>query len=66
VDSTSSEVRCNTLRGFFYKLQSTPDLSQPFVDEPGGFTQAFDASMTRTGSLTGSSRFYRMAAALTQ
>jgi len=36
-DNGTCEVRCDTLRGLFYKLQSTPDLTQPFTDDPGGF-----------------------------
>src|SRR5207249_2465554 len=34
----SVQIRCNTLRGMYYKLQSTTDLSVPFTDEPGGTT----------------------------
>ena len=53
-------VRYDTLRGFFYKLQSTSDLSQPFVDDPGGFTQALDSSVLRDDRLAEPARFYRV------
>ena len=53
------EVRYNTLRGIFYKLQSTPDLSQSFTNDPAGFVQAFDTAMLRTNSLSGQNFFYR-------
>lgn len=59
------ELRCDTLRGFFYKLQSTPDLSQPFADEPGGFVQALDSSMVFTNSFAGpQKKFFRAINAL--
>jgi len=38
----TNEISCNTLRGLYYKLQSTTDLSVPFTDEPGGATLAFE------------------------
>jgi hypothetical protein len=58
LDAALCEVRCGTLRGFFYKLQSTPDLTQPFTDDPSGFAQALDTSLVRT-DLVGVARFYR-------
>src|SRR6185436_18289444 len=45
------ELRFNTVRGFYYKLQSTPDPSQPFSDEPGGFVRAVDSPMTQLDNL---------------
>ena len=56
-------VRSNTLRGPFYKLQSTPDLVQPFASNPAGFVQALDSSITRTNANVGSQMFYRAAGA---
>ena len=58
-------LRFNTVRGLYYKLQSTPLLGQPFADEPGGFTQAFDASVLRHDNASGPARFYRVLSSLT-
>jgi hypothetical protein len=58
LDVARCEVRCDTLRGFFYKLQSTPDLTQPFADDPAGFTRALDSSLVRT-DLIAVAKFYR-------
>jgi hypothetical protein len=59
------EVRYSTLRGFFYKLQSTPDLNQSFTDDPAGFTQALDSSVVRIDNPVGPGKFYRVRSALT-
>jgi hypothetical protein len=56
------EFRFDTVRGFFYKLQSTPDLNQPFTDEPAGFAQAFDTSMSVSNSASGTRKFFRVIA----
>jgi hypothetical protein len=53
-------VSYNTFRGFFYKLQSTSDLLQPFMDDPAGFTQALDSSVLRADSLAEPVKFYRV------
>jgi hypothetical protein len=53
-------VRFDTLRGFFYKLQSAPDLSLPFLDAPSGFTQALDSSVLRSDEPTEPMKFYRV------
>ena len=53
------ELRCYTIRGFFYKLQSTSDLNQPFTDDPAGFIQALDSSLVRVDSLDNPRKFYR-------
>jgi hypothetical protein len=63
--SGSSVLRYNTLRGLFYGLQSTTDLSQPFTNEPAGFAQAIDSSMVLTNAPTGPQKFYRVACSLT-
>ncbi len=52
-------LRCQALRGFYYKLQSTADLSIPFMDDPLGFVQALDAYVVRTDTLDQPKRFYR-------
>lgn len=54
-----TEVRYPTYRGFFYKLQSTTDLSQQFTDEPGGFVQAFDSSAAAAQSADGQAKYFR-------
>ena len=59
VNSGESAVRYNTLRGFYYKLQSRPDFGQPFADDGPGLTRAVDSSVTRTNPLTGTSKLYR-------
>ena len=59
-----TEIRYNTLRGLYYKLQSTADLSQAFTNEPGLFEQAFDSLIVRTDSVAGPQKFYRVVTAL--
>jgi hypothetical protein len=63
--SAGHELRYNTLRGLYYKLQSTPDLNQPFTDDAGGFALAFDSLTAVTNSSVGSGKFYRAAGSLT-
>jgi len=58
------ELRHDAIRGFFYKLQSTPDLHQPFIDDPAGFTQALDSSIVRTDNAVGPQRYYRVISTL--
>jgi hypothetical protein len=65
LNPASLEISCNTLRGFSYKLQSTTNLTQLFVDEPGGFVQAFDTSMFSTNNVAGGGKFYRVVRAAT-
>jgi hypothetical protein len=60
LNTTQSEVRGETLRGFFYQLQSTTDLRQAFTNDPGGFVQAFDSSLARTNDLSVGSKFFRL------
>ena len=56
------EVRYEALRGFYYNLQSTPDLIQPFVNDGAGTSQPFDAvTVVTTNASTISSKFYRAA-----
>jgi hypothetical protein len=59
------EVRCETLRGFRYALQSTTNLSMPFVDETGGSVLALDSSLARTNAAVGEQKFYRAVRVLT-
>ncbi len=60
----SHELRHNTLRGLYYRLQATTNVTEPFVDEPGGATPAFDSSLARTNSSTGPQKFYRAVSTL--
>ena len=64
LNSSQCELRFTTLRGFFYQLQSTADLAQPFTDDPAGFSQALDSSTARTNTVAGPMRFYRVVGAL--
>ena len=60
VNSSEHEVRFNTVRGFYYKLQSATNLAEPFVDEPGGLEQAFESSVVRLDAANSSGKFYRV------
>ena len=60
----ADEIRCNSVRGLYYKLQSTTDLSVPFADEPGDAVLAYDASVAITNVSAGVQKFYRMACSL--
>jgi hypothetical protein len=64
IGSGNVQIRCNTLRGFYYKLQSTTNLSVPFTDEPGGSTLALDAWLFTTNSSSVPQKFYRVARSL--
>ena len=60
LNSSQYEVRYDALRGFYYDLQSTPDLNQPFANDPPGTSQPFDQlSVARTNSFSGSAKFHR-------
>ena len=61
LDPVRNEIRFNTLRGFYCRVQSTPNLSIPFANESGGATLALDSSATLTNTITGSQKFYRAA-----
>jgi hypothetical protein len=65
LDSMMAEVRYNTLRGLYYKLQSTPDLAHPFVDDPSGQYLAFDGTSGITNQINGPGRFFRVITSLT-
>jgi len=60
VDGSGCELYFNSIRAFYYKLQSTTDLSQPFVDEPGGYIEAFDLSMVLPDTLVNPRKYYRV------
>jgi len=61
LDPARNEIRINTLRGFYCKVQSTTNLTLPFADEPGSATLTLDSSVTLTNTITGSQKFYRVA-----
>jgi hypothetical protein len=58
------EIRFNTLRGFYYKLESTRILGHAFTDEPGGSTLAYEGWLARTNATTGSQKYYRATTSL--
>ena len=65
LSSGECELRYNTVRGFQYKLQSTPNLNQPFTDDLPGTSQPFDAlAVARTNSFVAPGRFYRVQTSL--
>jgi hypothetical protein len=58
-------VQFNTLRGFYYHLQSTADLTQRFADAPGSATQAVNSFLSISVSGTQAQTFYRVRCSLT-
>ncbi len=58
---TGCELRLATLRGFGYKLQSTPSLNQPFADDLVLPAPAVDTFMRLTDFDGGRAKFYRVA-----
>ncbi len=64
VSPAQREVRCETLRGLYYKLQTTTDLSLQFVDDPAEFVQALDSSLVHLDTVGGSRKFYQYVRAL--
>jgi hypothetical protein len=65
LSSSQGEVRYNTLRGMYYKLQATTNLDQPFTDLPGGTVLALDSSLAATNALSGTGTLYRAVRTLT-
>jgi len=59
LNSSAGEVRYNTLRGMYYKLQATTNLSQPMSDFTGPPVLALDSSIAITNASTGNAEFYR-------
>jgi len=59
LNSGNHEVRCDTLRGFYYKLQSTVNLTEPYADE-GGASLAYNSYLAKTNATTGPQKYYRM------
>jgi len=65
INDTQCELKCDTVRGLYYKLQSTTDLAEPFVDDPAGFVQCVDSPALLLHTLAPPRKFYRYARALT-
>lgn len=61
----TNELRFNTVRGLYYKVQSTTNLTLAFSDEPGGAIRAYDNPIARTNAATGAQKFYRTETSLT-
>jgi hypothetical protein len=60
LDTGGCVVRCDTLRGFYYKLQTTSDLLHGFADDPAGFTQAVDSPTLLVDTSPNARKFYRL------
>lgn len=58
--SSQCELRYNMLRGFYYQLQSTPDLAVAFTNEPGSFIWATNSSFLRTDGIAAGNKFFRV------
>jgi len=64
LNSTRCEIRYPTRRGFIYRLQSTQDPAQGFVDDPQGPFQALDSVVIRTDTMTAPLGFFRLVRSL--
>lgn len=64
LNSSQCELRFNTVRGFYYKLEFTPDIAMPFTNEPAGFVPAFDTFALRTDSGGSPKKLFRIVQAL--
>jgi hypothetical protein len=65
---SGTEVRFETHRGLYYKLQSTTDLNQPFADEAGDagtLVRAEDSSIVNVIDTTGGVKFFKPARQVT-
>lgn len=60
VGPSQCEIRFNTVRGFYYMLQSTTNFNLPFVNESGAAIRAVDSSTLCIGSTGSSAKFYRV------
>jgi hypothetical protein len=60
LDATSHRVQFNTVPGFFYLLQSTPSLAEPFANETAGIVQALDSALSLINATAGGAKFYRV------
>jgi len=60
-----NQLSCRTLRGLFYRIQSTASLETPFSNVASGGTLALDAWMLSTNAASGPQKFYRVVGSLT-
>lgn len=58
--TAGSEIRYETLRGFYYQLEATTDLKQPFADAGGGWVRAENSSVQAVQSAGAGSKFFRL------
>lgn len=65
IDQGIRQLRCDTLRGTYFKLQTTANLTTiPFADEPSGFVLAVDALSTLIVPVSGQQKYFRVVHAL--
>ncbi len=58
------EISFNTVRGFYYQLQSAANPADPFTDEPEGPILAYEGFLAHTNGAAGPHRFYRVSGPL--
>ena len=64
VSPSQCQLQCDSVRGLYYKLQSTTDLTQPFADDPAGFVQCLNSPIIQTDALASPRKFFRYVRAL--
>ena len=60
LNANETELRYETLRGFYHQLQSALDLSQPFTNEPGGPIQSLDTVLMHTNQIVWPQKYFRV------
>jgi hypothetical protein len=65
INAAEHELRYNTIRGLYYKLQSTAQLDQPFLDESADAIRALESSVAHTNFANTRTRLYRAVSSLT-
>ncbi|HUR44895.1 MAG TPA: hypothetical protein VMZ27_03385 [Candidatus Saccharimonadales bacterium] len=65
LNASQCEVRYNTDRGMYYKVQAAPELTEPFVDVPGSTILATNSSWAINTNLSGAKIFFRVVKGLT-
>ena len=56
------ELRCQTVRGWYYRIQTALSADSPWSDDPAGFARAGDTLVIHRDPAEGLARFYRVAA----
>ena len=64
VNPSQYQLQCDSVRGLYYKLQSTTDLTQPFADDPAGFVQCLNSPIIQIDALASPRKFFRYVRAL--